>query len=192
MEIVIIRYPTDEDWARCLLLARETQGKEGLKVPSSEWREKMIRAEHSPMRTLMFTIEMRDIPYFSSVHFVRHKFGVEHYVKSQRVNPERGGERQDALVNHIMDINAQALINMARKRLCTRADPVTRSIMEQIKAAVTEKDPIIGKYLVPDCVYRGGCFEFKSCGYYEQYLKQFHLSGQNNDEEKEQTESKPV
>ena len=165
MEIKLIRYPKEEDWKRALLLARETQGKEGDLTPSFEWKIKLINSEHSPLRTIMFTIEMKDIPYCNSVHFVRHKFGVEHYVKSQRSNENRGTEPQNAPVNHIMDINAQALIFMARKRLCFKADEKTREVMKEIVNKVIEVCPEFKGFLVPECIYRGGnCHEFKSCG----------------------------
>jgi thymidylate synthase ThyX len=167
MEIEILRFPTDVDWARCLFLARVTQGKDGMITPSEEWKRKIISAEHSPIRTLMYTIAMWQIPYFASVHFVRHKFGVEHYVKSQRVNPNRGEDRQDSPVNHVMDLNAQALINISRKRLCYKADPKTREIMEEIASKIFKVDPVMHDFMVPDCVYRGACHEFQSCGYFE-------------------------
>ena len=167
MQIEIIRYPTDDDWARCLYLARITQGRDGSAVPSEAWRDKILEAEHSPVRTLMYTIAMHDIPYYSSVHLVRHKFGVEHYVMSQRVNPERGAERQDALVTHVMDMNFQALVNMSRKRLCFKADPMTRSIMKAIVDELAKVDPRSAKFCVPECVYRHGCHEIKSCGFYQ-------------------------
>jgi hypothetical protein len=167
MEIEILRLPTEEDWIRCLFLARVTQGKENRISPSVEWRKKLLNAEHSPMRTLMITIAMWQVPYFASVHFVRHKHGVEHYVKSQRSNPERGAERQDAPVNHVMDLNAQSLVNMSRKRLCFKADPVTRSLMESIKAEIEKSDPLLSSFMVPECIYRNGCHEFQSCGYFE-------------------------
>ena len=47
---------------------------------------KMYKSEHSPIRTQMFWIEMEDIPTFVSVHLVRHKIGVEHFVKSNRLD----------------------------------------------------------------------------------------------------------
>lgn len=165
MEIKIIRYPKEDDWKRALLLARETQGKEGELTPSFEWKRKLINSEHSPLRTIMFTIEMKDVPYYNSVHFVRHKFGVEHYVKSQRSNLDRGLEPQNALVNHIMDINAQALIFMARKRMCYKADETTRYIMNIIVSEIVKLCPEFSQFLVPECIYRGGiCHEFKPCG----------------------------
>ena len=58
MEIEILRLPTEEDWTRCLFLARVTQGKENMISPSAEWRKKILNAEHSPIRTLMVTVVM--------------------------------------------------------------------------------------------------------------------------------------
>ena len=167
--IEILRMPTEEDWKRCLLLARCTQGRYGLtNEPSEEWKRKILRAEHSPIRTLMFTIMMKNIPYCNSVHFVRHKYGVEHYVMSQRKNPERGAERQDAPVTHIMDINAQELIFMAKKRLCFKADIVTRTIMQDICWAIVGHEPFWGAVLLPACeCNEANCREFKPCGMFK-------------------------
>ena len=165
-KIEILRCPTEEDWKRCLLLARATQGKyDAPNEPSLEWKKKILMSEHSPIRTLMFTIKMDGIPYCNSVHFVRHKYGVEHYVQSQRRNPERGAERQDAPVTHIMDINAQELIFMARKRLCYKADRVTQQIMQGICSDIRDIDSIWGDVLLPACGCKTeNCKEFIPCG----------------------------
>lgn len=62
--------------------------------------------------------------------------------------------------------NAEALINMAHKRLCAKASPETRGIFRQICELVEEQDPDLYKHLVPQCVYRGGiCPEPKGCGF---------------------------
>lgn len=62
--------------------------------------------------------------------------------------------------------NAEALINMAHKRLCAKASLETREIFGQICELVEEQDPDLYKHLVPQCVYRGGiCPEPKGCGY---------------------------
>ena len=169
--IEILRMPTEEDWKRCLLFARATQGKfDAPNEPSDEWKKKILRSEHSPIRTLMFTIKMENIPYCNSVHFVRHKYGVEHYVQSQRKNPERGAERQDAPVTHIMDINAQELIFMARKRLCFKADSETREIMKVICSEIIEKDAIYKGVFKPACGFDdNNCHEFKPCGRYHKF-----------------------
>lgn len=165
-KIEILRYPTEEDWKRCLMLARCTQGKfDTPKEPSEDWKRKILMSEHSPIRTLMFTVKMENIPYCNSVHFVRHKYGVEHYVQSQRRNPDRGAERQDAPVTHIMDINAQELIFMARKRLCFNADSVTCMIMHDICRKILDIDYVWHWVLLPACgCDTKNCKEFKPCG----------------------------
>lgn len=126
---------------------------------------KIYRCEHSPMRTQVFWVEMLGIPTFVSVHFARHKIGVEHFVKSNR--DDRGGngkEDRNTPVNHAMLINAEALITMAKKRLCLKAHPKTVEVMEAIRQAVGDEDLELYKRMVRNCVYRGGCYELVSCG----------------------------
>ena len=66
-------------------------------------------------------------------------------------------------------INAEALINMAHKRLCSKASPETRKLMAMIKHEIEVADPALAKHLVLMCVYCGViCFEPKSCGYTDQ------------------------
>lgn len=97
--------------------AQMTTHGQPIKAPLKAW----YRTEHSPVRVRQFWIELRQIPTFVSVHLVRHKHGVEHFVQSMR--PDRGGAG-DAVtnrltpVNHGLLINAQALIQISRKRLC--------------------------------------------------------------------------
>ena len=179
--IDILRMPTDDDWNRCLMLARATQGNFDDKKPTAKWKNMILRCEHSPIRTLMFTIRMNNIPYCNSVHFVRHKYGVEHYVQSQRKETDRGAIRQDAPVTHIMDINMQELIFMAHKRLCHKADPVTRKIMLQICKQIDDLEPeTYCGFLVPACRYdERNCREIKPCGCYpsnRDRSKDFYLS----------------
>ncbi|MCM1152484.1 MAG: FAD-dependent thymidylate synthase [Muribaculum sp.] len=60
--------------------------------------------------------------------------------------------------------NAEALINMAHKRLCAKASKETRDVMTQIALGVAIADPALAPHLVPQCVFRGGiCSEPKSC-----------------------------
>lgn len=128
---------------------------------------RIYQCEHSPMRTQMFIIEMYDIPTFVSVHFVRHKHGVEHFVKSNR--DDRNGVMADRLtpVNHMMFLNAQALINMARKRLCSQAHTDTTQVMRMIRDGVLSVDPALAQFMVPECIYRNGCHELRPCGFFE-------------------------
>ena len=168
MEVIVSRYPTQDDWNRAKQLALGTEGKEA-KIPASdEWKQKLLKCEHSPIRTLMFTIELIGIPYWVSVHFVRHKFGVEHYVKSQRNDRQAEYDRNEAPqnmpVNHTIDINAQELMFMARKRLCKKAAEETRDWMKAIVKAVVEKCPEFKPALISQCAYLGKCPEIRTCG----------------------------
>ena len=70
MEIKITRVTS---WKDVLNAARFTQRKEPLdKEPSDDFKRRIIRAEHSPLRCLMFNIDLYDIPRFVSDHLVRH------------------------------------------------------------------------------------------------------------------------
>lgn len=168
MKVIVSRFPTQEDWNRARVLALGTEGKEGNNPASDKWKDKMLRCEHSPIRTLMFTIELIDIPYWVSVHFCRHKYGVEHYVRSQRNDRQNMYDRntapQNAPVNHTMEINAPELMYMARRRLCSKAAAETKAWMEAIVEAVCQKCPEFRPHLVPNCVFLGRCPEMYSCG----------------------------
>lgn len=65
------------------------------------------------------------------------------------------------------EINAEALMNMAHKRLCTKASKETREIVTKICELVEEQDPDLFSWLVPSCVMYGFCRESKPCGYYK-------------------------
>ena len=96
-------------------------------------------------------------------------FGVEKWVRTQR--SDRTGVNRDelpqgALVEMELEANAQALINMGRKRLCTQASPETRQVMQAIKDEVSKRDKFLAGVIVRECVYRNGlCPEMESCGY---------------------------
>ncbi len=65
-------------------------------------------------------------------------------------------------------INAEALINMAHKRCCSKASAETREVVYYIRDRVREIDPDLANHMVPQCIYRGGiCPEVKPCGYYK-------------------------
>lgn len=171
IKVQILRFPMKEDWERCKMLALNTVGKEYTgKEITTEWKRKILKARHSPIRTLMFTIKMQ-IPYYVSVHFVRHKVGVEHYVQSQRNDRQSNYDRniapQNAMVFHIMDISADELMYMANRRLCGMADKTTRYVMTTICRKIETLCPEFKGCLVPMCEFRHECPEFNSCGYWE-------------------------
>ena len=173
-KVEILRHPTEEDWRRCKMLAMNTIGKRWSGDVSDDWKRRMLRAEHSPIRTLMFTIRM-EVPYWVSTHFVRHKFGVEHYVSSQRNDRQSDYDRnkapQDAIVTHVMDINAAELMQMAHMRLCCKAADETQKAMIAICDSVVATNPEFADVLLPKCMAYGGCNEFQPCGFYEGVLR---------------------
>ena len=128
---------------------------------------------HSISRTQMFSVKMYDIPTFVSVHFVRHKIWVEHFVKSNR--PDRDGDdnaNRHTPVNHMMFCNAEALVNMSHRRLCCKSSMETVKLMSIIKVAMLDIDYALAQHLVPMCQFRGGiCSEPVPCGSYK--IKRF-------------------
>lgn len=167
MKVEMLKHPTDEDWLFCKQCALNTIGKTSTKLPTDEWKVKILRAEHSPIRTLWFAFKI-EMEYWVSVHFTRHGLGVEHFVQSQRDdrtndNIPRAEKPQGELVNHIMYINAQELMFMARRRLCNQASEETREVMKEIVRQVIKTNPEFKKFLVPMCIYQGQCPEFIPC-----------------------------
>ena len=172
-KVEILKRPTEEDWMWCKTCTLNTVGKTSVKMPTDEWKVKLIEAEHSPLRELWFGIKMT-IPSYVSVHFVRHHVGVNHYVQSQRndrqTNYDRTKAPQDAMVSHIMSINVQQLVFMSHKRLCGQADGYTRRVMQEIVRQIIEICPEYKSVLVPLCGYRNGkCTEFDCCGLNKKY-----------------------
>ncbi len=167
MKVEMIKHPNDDDWLFCKQCTLNTIGKTITKLPTDEWKIKLLESEHSPIRTLWFAFKM-EIPYYVSTHFVRHKFGVEHFVQTQRNDRQDKYDRtkapQDTLVSHIMYVNAQELANMAHVRLCKQASKETREVMEMIVSEVLKTNPEFKTVLVPKCKYRNGkCTEFFPC-----------------------------
>lgn len=69
-------------------------------------------------------------------------------------------------VNLLLFANAQAFIDMAKLRLCSKASAETQSLFNTIKAEIAKVDPDLAPFLVRKCVYRGGiCCELKCCGF---------------------------
>ena len=141
---------------------------EGVKEPSPRWKKRILLAEHSPVRKLCFNWKWIGLPYWVSVHFVRHKFGIEHFVSTQRTDrtgTPRDSNRQDAPVMHECFANAQAVMFISRRRLCGQASPETRAAWKLVVDEIAKTEPELASCCVPECVYRGFCPEFKPCGF---------------------------
>jgi hypothetical protein len=166
MKVELLRSPNEADLYWVKLCTLNTVGKSTTTAPNEDWIKRLVEAEHSPIRELWFGIKM-EIPYWVSVHFVRHHIGVNHYVQTQRTDRtgiDREDKFQSATVSHIMSINAQELINMSHKRLCKQASLETRVVMRMIVDEVIKVAPYMKDVLVPLCKYRNGkCTEMFSC-----------------------------
>ena len=156
-------------WIDVLNAARFTQRKKPLdKEPSVEFKKKIIKAEHSPLRCLMFNIDMYDIPYYSMGHLVRH-IHAQPFVSTSRpdidgnMKPREEQKKTDP-VNMRLFLNAQEIINISKVRLCNKAEFKTRSIWRQVVEELRKTEPELAEACVPQCFYRGFCPEFKSCG----------------------------
>lgn len=176
MNVEILKHPTEEDWKLCQTCTLVTVSKKAVKPPTELWKIRLLKANHSPIRTLEFCFRLTDIPYWVSVHLVRHVHATP-FVSTQRDDRqdkyERGAARQDALVTMCWYMNAEELITIAHKRLCNQASKETREIVRMICEEVIKVNPEFKDLLVPNCQYRGGiCEEFNCCGLNQKYLPQ--------------------
>jgi len=156
-------------WSEVLSAARLTARKSTTdKEPSDKFKETMIAAEHSPLRNLVFKVEIFDVPRKVAMHLVRHNIGAQPFVSTSR--EDRGGlpdneVTNETLVNMEIVLNAQSLINISKERLCTKASKETRYAWKDVKKAVAEIEPKLAAAMVRKCVYRGFCPECECCGF---------------------------
>lgn len=181
------------NWIRVVNAARRTWGKKPINhEPSNKFKRKILLAEHSPIRLLEYDFTIEDLRQWVTVHLVRHHEGVLPFVHTQRqdINEEienitktliriikeeglerEGWKERDYLQQgepNDMDMacNAQAFINISRRRLCSCASPETRQAWGLVIEALRDYDPILAEKCVPECLYRGFCPEFdRCCGY---------------------------
>lgn len=144
--------------------------------PTDSWKAKMLLAEHSPIRNVQYYISINNIRQWVTVHIVRHWLGFVPFVHTQRedrrvLNCSRDELPQGSLNDMDIMANAQALINISRKRLCNCASKETREAWQKVKDAVREVDPVMADKMTRNCIFRGFCPELKCCGYTQ--TKQF-------------------
>ena len=165
----------DIDWMKIKSACMTTISKEAGKEPTQEWKRRLLLCEHSPIRRGTISWKFDEIPYCISTHFVRHHEGVEKWVGTERADrteiKDRSQRSQMDMVPMEMEANIQAIINISRKRLCMSADPLTIKYWKAVLEAIKEYDEDIYWACVPECVRCGGCPEYKSCGYYDNLMK---------------------
>lgn len=158
-------------WNRALRAARKTAGKDTdpNKHPSKNWEANMLLAEHSPIRLVEYEWDWNKIRQWVTTHLVRHHEGCEKFVRTQRQDRndeviDRDALPQGSLNSMMMTANAQALINISRKRLCKGcASPETRHAWELVRDEIKKQDPVLAEKMVPECLYRGFCPEWRNC-----------------------------
>ena len=143
--------------------------KENGKYPTSDWKRKILMAEHSPIRTGRLIINVYDVPSFVIGHFVRHNQGFTPFVASLRNDRASYDKVPDRNTPNSFrfDGNFQSFINISRKRYCNCASKETREVWAEIMKAVKEFEPELFSVCKRECIYRGFCPEMFTCGYYK-------------------------
>ena len=164
-----------DDWRRVKNHCRTTDNKEFTgKDATDAFKKKLLISEHSPIRLLEFDWSWKNIFYWVSTEWSRHKF--EKFISTQRDDRlkddiPRGQKPQDALVNFDGYANMQNTIDGWRKRLCKTATDEARELGEDFKIELHKTHPYESDVLVPNCVYRAGCPEFDCCGFIAEFIK---------------------
>ncbi len=173
-------YDIEQMWIACRDRARATVGKKAIEsVVSEKFKREMLVSEHSPIRRLEFKITFEGIPTWVAQQFSRHAIAsdnggfylfedvnptdVEHSVRTQRTdrtNQKRGP--QDTPVNYTCDVNAQGLIDMSKTRLCKASSVEAVQAWSKVVEGVANLEPILANMLVPTCIYRGFCPEWRA------------------------------
>lgn len=179
MKINITKLTT---WTDVLNCARFTQRKEFTNnEPSEKFKKQIVRAEHSPLRALMFYIDFYDIPYYVAMHFRTHKLVHLPLVSTSRPDIDgnmkpREEQMKTDLVNMRLMLDAQEIIAISKVRLCSKAETMTKATWRYAISELRKIEPLLADACVPSCIYRGICPEIKPCGFYktEAYKKQYY------------------
>lgn len=164
----------DFDYKTMKNLCRVTDNKDFTdKDASDKFITKLLISEHSPIRTGRLMFAWYGLKSWVATHFARH--GWEKYISTQRsdrTNIDRDKSPQDTPIDFVGELNTQHLIDTSRKRLCYCSSDETRIQMEDIKLTLLDGDSkLVSDVLVPNCVYRAGCPEFKNCGFWNKLNK---------------------
>ena len=164
------------DWEEVVNDCRATVKKRPLgKEPSVAFKKAILISEHSPIRDISVKFKWANIKYWVAMHWKTHHW--ESRVDSQRNDRQSRYDResapQDALIDFIGDPNIQHTIDTWRKRLCRMASQETREYAEDFKRVLHEVEPEWSDVLVPNCVYRCGCPEPTTCGWYQKMILKY-------------------
>lgn len=170
MKVTCIYWPREEELMLLKRCVWVTMSKTAVpkEPPMPQLIRDLLNARHSPIRVLSFAFLIEDIPSNIATHLTRHVHAVPFVssLRNDRQNRMDGDSApRNTPVNMILYCNAEELMTIANKRLCTQASAKTRHAVKMMCDAATEKLPELEGYLVPMCEYHGGvCHELKSCG----------------------------
>lgn len=136
--------------------------------PSEKLLHDCLNARHSPIRVLQFAFLIEGIPSNISVHLCRHVHATPFVssLRNDRQDRMNGDEApRNTPVDMIFYVNAEELMVIANKRLCSKASALTRLAVEMMCDEAVQKMPELDGLLVPICEYHGKvCHEIQSCG----------------------------
>jgi hypothetical protein len=174
MEVKVEKITTWKDAYREALATENKTPKANIRI-QPEWIKSILLAEHSPIRVVEYRIEWTGIKYWVAMHLRTHQIGIYHpedlvFVNSQRDDRNadtisRDNKTQDAPVRLVMRMNTQSIINVSRKRLCSKASQDTQDAWREALRKIKEIDADLADVCVQECLYRGFCPERKTCGY---------------------------
>ena len=153
------------NWNEAVNSARTTVRKKYItKDPSYEFKKKLVIAEHSPLRTIIYRLYDDTCDRRVALHLIRHINGTIPFLGTTR--DDIVGENNKNGITFTFYFNFQSLINMSKERLCFRAASYTRNYMLEIIEHIKELDgDLLTNVLVPKCIYRGFCPESNCCGF---------------------------
>lgn len=169
VEINIINYI--DNWEVIKKTALFTMGlksKKGNEYPNSEWKNKILRSQHSPIRYGYIIVEIKQTPQHVHGHLTRHHNGVVPEIRSLRDDRAKYNivPNRNTLQDGLYWINFDACIYISRKRCCYCASNTTRTVWRKFLDKLRKYEPELFKLCVKECVYRGGlCPEVKTCQY---------------------------
>lgn len=174
------------DWQEVVDDCRATVSKPPLgKEPSREFKRLMVIAEHDPIRDIEIKFKW-NIPYWVAMHWKTHiwRSRTNTQRNDRQSEYDRNNAPQSTEVSFTGDMNVQHAIDTMRKRLCHMAAAETRACAVSFKAELRAIEPEISDALVPNCVYRCGCPEPRTCGWYYRGVKCLPVLASTNIQER--------
>jgi hypothetical protein len=190
--MIQIRFLNEKPVSDLYFAAMATKGKlktNGPKYPQA-FVEKALISEHSFLAEVR--VQIIDDACRSDVvsHIVRHTKGhPRFYVESRRPDWTKQDRPTDPAATRLFvsTWGLDALMAMMRQRLCGKSMQATRDWAYDVRLALVqtiysnwEQEGVamaLLRVLVPNCVYRYGCPEHPTCGWWSQVSDEFaHLS----------------